>query len=106
MQNESFHIKMEAKNPDKGHMRSYRIDAGPDLFGQWNIEVTYGRIGQKGRSLTYSAADDAAAASIIRHCLQRRATAPKRIGVPYSIRELCDPKEWAGVRIYNTKEPA
>lgn len=96
---DEFHIKLEAKNPGKGHLRAYRIDAGQDLFGQWNIEVSYGRIGHRGRSLTYSAPDDAAAAAIIRHCLQRRATAPKRIGVPYQIRELCDPKEWAGVRL-------
>ncbi|MEO8048714.1 MAG: hypothetical protein ABI684_15620 [Nitrospirota bacterium] len=31
-------------------------------------------------------------ASIIRHWLQRRATAPKRVGVPYQIRDLCDPE--------------
>lgn len=37
--------------------------------------------------------------SIVRNLLYRRASAPKRIGVPYQIRELCDPKEWAGVRI-------
>jgi len=96
---EKFHIKLEAKNPEKGHLRAYCIDAGQDLFGQWNIEVTYGRIGRRGRSVTYSAADDAAAAAIVRHCLHRRASAPKRIGVPYQIRELCDPKEWAGVRL-------
>lgn len=97
--NEKFHVKLEAKNPEEGHLRAYCIDAGHDLFGQWNIEVTYGRIGRRGRSVTYSAADDESAAAIIRHCLQRRATAPKRIGVPYQIRELCNPKEWAGVRL-------
>lgn len=99
MANEQFHIRLEAKNPGKGHMRSYRMDAGQDLFGQWNIEVSFGRIGRRERSVTYSAADDAAAAAIVRHYLHRRASAPKRIGVPYQIRELCDPKEWAGVRV-------
>ena len=69
MMNETFRIRLEAKNPEKGHLRAYRIDAGQDLFGQWNIEVTYGRIGRGGRS------------------------------VPYQIRELCDPKEWAVVRL-------
>lgn len=99
MVNETFRIRLEAKNPEKGHLRAYRIDAGPDLFGRWCIEVTYGRIGRRGRSVTYSAADDAAAAAIVRSCLHRRASAPKRIGVPYQIRELVDPKEWAGVRV-------
>ncbi len=99
MMDEKFHIKLEAKNPEKGNFRSYAIDAGPDLFGHWEIEVTYGRIGRRGRSVTYSAPDDVAAATIIRQCLQRRSSAPKRIGVPYKVRELCDPKEWAGVRL-------
>ncbi|MGD9853154.1 MAG: WGR domain-containing protein [Nitrospirales bacterium] len=75
--NETFHIKLEAKNPKKENFRSYAIDAGPDLFGQWNIEVTFGRIGRRGRSVTYSAPNDKEAAAIIRHCLKRRATDPK-----------------------------
>jgi len=58
--------------------------------------VSYGRIGRRERSVTYSAADDAAA--IVRHCLHRRA---KRIGVPYQIRELCDPKGWAWRKAVN-----
>ncbi len=99
MANEQFRIRLEAKNPEKGHLRAYCIDAGQDLFGHWSIEVSYGRIGRRGRSVTYSAADDEAAAAIVRNCLHRRASAPKRIGVPYQIRELCDPKEWAGVRL-------
>jgi len=99
MMEETFHIKLEAKNPEKGNFRSYAIDAGPDFFGHWEIEVTYGRIGRRGRSVTYSAPDDMAAATIIRHCLKKRSSAPKRIGVPYKIRELCDPKEWAGVKL-------
>ncbi len=35
MVNETFRIRFEAKNPEKGHLRAYRIDAGPDLFGRW-----------------------------------------------------------------------
>ena len=97
--NEKFHIKLEAKNPEKGNFRSYAIDAGPDLFGHWEIEVSYGRIGRRGRSVTYSAPDDVAAATIIRQCLKKRSSAPKRIGVPYKVRELCDPKEWAGMKL-------
>ena len=43
--------------------------------------------------------DNAAVAAIICHCLQRRATAPKRIGIPYQIRGLCDSKEWTEVKL-------
>ncbi len=96
---QNFHIKLEARNPEKGYFRSYAIDAGQDLFGQWCIEVSFGRIGRRGRSVSYAAADDETAAGIIRHCLKRRASAPKRIGVPYKVRELSDPKEWAGVSL-------
>ncbi len=35
MKDETFRIMLEAKNPEKGHLRAYRIDAGPDLFGRW-----------------------------------------------------------------------
>lgn len=48
MVNETFRIRLEAKNPEKGHLRAYRIDAEQDLLGQWNIEVTFGRIGRRG----------------------------------------------------------
>ncbi len=95
----NFRIKLEARNPEKGHLRAYSIVAGKDLFGQWNIEVTYGRIGRRGRSVAYAAENDTAAAAIVRHCLQRRSTAPKRIGVPYLVRELNDPKQWASLKV-------
>lgn len=99
MMDEKFHIKLEARNPEKGNFRSYAIDAGQDLFGHWEIEVRYGRIGRRGRSLTYSASSDLSAKEIIRHCLRRRARAPKRIGVPYSIRKLEDPAGWIEVNL-------
>ena len=80
--------------PATRRFRAYRIDAGTDLLGDWLVDVTYGRIGSRGRTVRYVADDEAAARKIIRHCLQRRATAPKRIGVPYQVRELADPGRW------------
>jgi hypothetical protein len=47
------------------------------------------------------ASGEADARRIVRHCLQRRATAPKRIGVGYQLRELADPGQW-----FATAEPA
>jgi hypothetical protein len=38
MVKEEFHIRLEAKNPEEGHLRAYEIDAGQDLFGQWNMK--------------------------------------------------------------------
>jgi len=40
-----FSITLEARNPDRGHYRAYRLEAAPDLFGVWLVEATFGRIG-------------------------------------------------------------
>lgn len=60
-------------------------------FDTWLIDAIYGRIGSQGRTVHYVAADQAQARNIVRHCLQRRVTAPRRIGVPYHLREMHDP---------------
>lgn len=90
----AFSALLEARNPALGRFRSYRLEAGRDLFGTWLVEVTYGRIGTPGRRLRYVARDEAEARKLVRHTLRRRATAKKRIGVSYRFRELVDPWEW------------
>ncbi len=30
-----FSITLEARNPERGHYRAYRLEAAPDLFGVW-----------------------------------------------------------------------
>ena len=75
-----FAARLEACDPARDCYRAYRLEAGIDLLGAWLVEATYGRIGSRGRT--------------VRHCLQRRATAPRRIGVPYQLRELYDPDQW------------
>jgi predicted DNA-binding WGR domain protein len=90
----AFNASLEARDPARGLFRSYQLAAGIDLLGDWLVEVTYGRIGTKGRYLRYFAADEAAARKIVRHCLQRRGTAKRRIGVGYQIRVLTDPNGW------------
>ena len=64
---EQFRIRLEALDPAKGRFRAYRIDAGPDLFGAWLVDVTYGRIGARGRTIRHVAADEAAACKVVRH---------------------------------------
>jgi hypothetical protein len=90
----AFSALLEARDPALGRFRSYRLEAGTDLFGTWLVEVTYGRIGSSGRSLRYVATGEAEARKLVLHCLRRRATAPKRIGVPYCYCELTDPGQW------------
>jgi hypothetical protein len=94
----AFSALLEARDPALGRFRSYRVEAGTDLFGAWLVEVTYGRIGTPGRCLRYAAGDEADARKLVHHCLRRRASAQKRIGVSYRFRELVDPREW--VEIY------
>ena len=43
-----FSILLEACDPERNRWRSYRIMAGQDLFGDWVVELTYGRIGSRG----------------------------------------------------------
>ena len=78
----------------KGRFRSYRLEAGPDMFGAWLVDVTYGRIGTRGRRLRYVVGNEAEARKLVHKNLRRRATARKRIGVPYCFRELIDPLQW------------
>jgi hypothetical protein len=91
---DAFTARLEACDPTRGCFRAYRIEAGTDLFGDWLVDVTYGRFGSRGRTVRHIAADEAEARKIVRHCLQRRATAKKRIGVAYQLRELTDATGW------------
>lgn len=91
---ERFSIRLEACDPARGRFRAYRIEAGTDLLGTWLVDATYGRIGSRGRTIRHVADDEADARKIVRHCLQRRASAPRRIGVPYQLTDLADPGQW------------
>lgn len=91
---ESFRVKLEACDPARGRFRAHRIDAGTDPFGDWLVDVTYSRIGPRGQTVRPVACDEGEARKIARHCVQRRATARKRIGVAYRLRELDDPDQW------------
>ena len=90
----TFNATLEARNPERGHFRSYRVDVGQDLFGCWLIDVTYGRIGVGGHLIRYVAADVTEARSIAQKLLIRRKTATRRIGTAYRLLELNDPCEW------------
>jgi hypothetical protein len=91
-----FRITLEARNPARGCLRHYRVEAGTDLFGTWVVQISYGRIGTAGRTRSYVVRDEAQARRLTQSILNRRATAPRRIGVAYRILELIDPAGWAG----------
>ena len=92
--NLAFSTLLHACDPARNHWRSYRVEAGQDLLGDWLVEVTFGRIGPGGRTVRYVARDEAGARGLARACLRRRASAPRRIGVPYEERSRFDPNGW------------
>jgi predicted DNA-binding WGR domain protein len=74
-------IELQAKDADANRLRSWRVEAGPDLFGVWLTKVRFGRIGAADRALGYHFASEAEARSFVRSRLRRRGTAKRRIGV-------------------------
>ena len=90
-----FRITLEARNPARGCLRHYRVEAGTDLFGIWVVQISYGRIGTVGRSRSFVVRDEAEARHLAQSILKRRATAPRRIGAAYRVLELIDPAGWA-----------
>jgi len=69
---ESVCIRLEACDPAQGRFRAYRIEAGIDLLGDWVVNVTYGRMGARGRHIRHVAIDEPQARRIVRQCLTRQ----------------------------------
>ncbi len=94
-----FSVLLEARDPERNRWRSYRVEAGRDLLGDWIVEVTFGRIGARGRTLTYAAADEDQARRLTAACLRRRVSAPRRIGVAYELIERTVEPNWASIAL-------
>jgi hypothetical protein len=78
-------VAFEAHHPERNHHRRYEVVIGRDLLDDWTVAIRYGRTGQTGRDLRYSAREATAIRAIIRDRLRRRLSAPKRIGCPYRL---------------------
>lgn len=76
-------VQLVAKDPARNIFRQWRMESSLDLFGQWTIRVTFGRIGRNGHSLQKTFDSEAEACRYYRAALRRRATAPRRIGIAY-----------------------
>ena len=96
---DAFSALLEARDPELGRFRAYRLEAGTDLLGDWLVDITFGRIGTGGRRIRYAVKDEVEARKLVRETLRRRATARKRIGVPYRFRQLIDPHQWFPVAL-------
>ena len=95
----SFTTLLHADAPALNRRRAYQLEIGRDLFGDWWVEVTFGRIGREGRTVRFAARDEVEARAVAGACLARRGSAPRRIGVGYEERATFDPQGWsAGFR--------
>ena len=91
---DQFRIQLLACDPEKNHFRFYTIDAGRDLLDDLVVKFNYGRIGTRGTIKTKIAPNVQTASKMIKACLRRRQSAPKRIGVAYQVQEKYDPDNW------------
>ncbi|MFZ2168472.1 MAG: WGR domain-containing protein [Methylococcaceae bacterium] len=78
-------IQLEARDPERNIWRSYAITAGQDLFGDWIVAMSSGRIGAKGRTKTAAFPNETETRRYVRQCLKKRESAPKRIGIGYKV---------------------
>ena len=74
---------LQANDPEQNLHRFYRIEYRQDLFGQWIVEVNYGRVGCKGRSLITLYDSQKEALSYVKQALKRRQSSTGRTGVNY-----------------------
>ncbi len=91
-----FAIVLEARAPEANRWRRYDLRAGRDLLGDWIVETRFGRIGAQGRCLRRIVAGEDEARRLVRQALQRRRSAPRRIGAAYVVIETHDPAGWIG----------
>ncbi|MGB5083311.1 MAG: WGR domain-containing protein [Methylocystis silviterrae] len=80
-------IVLHGHNRDADHHRSWRVEAGRDLFGNWIARVSFGRIGCRGRAIAREFASEDEARAFVRKGLRRRRSAIRRCGVDYRVVE-------------------
>ncbi len=81
--NHGSFVWLEAVCGERNIARRYTVTLSRDLFGASIVEFAWGRIGTRGQGRAVSFASEDEASRFARQLLRRRASAPKRIGVPY-----------------------
>src|SRR3954468_21250963 len=82
---ELCHIALTALHPERNVWRAYRLSLGRDLFGDWTVDLRYGRVGQRGQGRRIACGSLEEARRVARSYLRRRVSAPRRIGCTYRI---------------------
>ncbi len=84
---EELAILLEASEPRLNRHRFWLADVGRDLFGDWRTDIVFGRIGSRGRTLSYGFTTRQEAKAFLEAALKRRRGALRRCGVAYCLVE-------------------
>jgi len=92
-------VIFEAHHAERNYHRRYQITISRDLFDDWVVRISYGRIGRRGNAQQFGHADADKVRSIVRERLRRRLSAPRRIDCAYRMCEIAaaegiDPADW------------
>jgi predicted DNA-binding WGR domain protein len=78
-------ISLNAKNPAQNILRWYTVRVDKNLFGEWCLYLSYGRIGQRGQLKLSFWNDITLLLRQLKSILRKRLNATKRIGYNYEI---------------------
>lgn len=78
-----YHLHLQAIDQVRNIARDYHLTASSDLFGWTIVERRWGRVGAKGQSTRTSFESAHDASRFVTAICRRRASAGRRIGVPY-----------------------
>jgi hypothetical protein len=81
-------VAFEAHSAELNHHRRYQITVGRDLLDDWTVSICYGRSSQGGQMKRFASPQAEEVRAVIRDRLQRRLSAPKRIGCSYRLTTL------------------
>ena len=100
-----FSILLDANYPELNIRRSYFIETGEDIFGNWIVEINYGRIGCKGRKKVFLMDCEEDAKKEVKKRLKKRERLVKRIGVGYSVKQIYG-NDWfeSTIQLFNDRQ--
>ena len=100
-----FSILLDANYPELNIRRSYFIETGEDIFGNWIVEINYGRIGCKGRKKVFLMDCEEDAKKKVKKRLKKRERLVKRIGVGYSVKQIYG-NDWfeSTIQLFNDRQ--
>ncbi len=78
-------MTFEAHHAEHNHHRRYQITLGRDLLDEWTVGIQYGRCGQTSQERRFASPQSDAVRAVLRRKLQRRLSAPQRIGCAYRL---------------------